>query len=88
MDRAADIADLEKMLDDGEGDEDLCNQAIKIFERLRDEVKQHRQSGSGAQKNRIMGEARDFADVIKQVERRRHEHALDGFKKYLEKQPD
>ncbi|MDO8521430.1 MAG: hypothetical protein Q7S52_04905 [bacterium] len=87
-DRAADIEDLEKMLNGGGSDEDLCSRSIEIFERLAEEANRYRYSGSGTQRNRIEDEVRDFADVIKQIERRRHEHALDRFKEYLTGQPD
>jgi hypothetical protein len=85
--RAADIADLEKMLNDGESDVDLCKRAIEIFERLKDEEKYARRSSGSAATQRVKEEVTDFAKVIEQIERRRHEHALDMFKKFLEKHP-
>lgn len=86
--RAPDIVDLEKMLNDGEGDRDLCARSKEIFERLRDEAKRYQYSGNLSEKARVKDEVRDFANVIKEIEERRHEHALDEFKQYLESQPD
>lgn len=87
MNRATDIADLEKMLNDGEGDGDLCNRAIEIFERLRGEAHRLKQPVHAKERARIEAEAQDFVNVVGQIKQRRHEHALDQFEDYLDKQP-
>jgi len=84
--RATDIADLEKMLNDGESDAELCKRSIEIFERLKEEERRvRRTSNSAAAGQRIKEEVADFEQVIRQIENRRHEHALDAFKKFLDK---
>lgn len=88
MGRAADIDDLERMLNDGDGDDVLNARAIEIFERLRDELKRFKYSPSVSEKDRLKAEVEDFEDTLKQIEARRHEHALDRFKEYLKNQPD
>lgn len=88
MARAADIQDLEKMLNDGEGDEDLCDRAVEIFERLRDEERRFRYFVNSPERKRVEDETKDFVHVIDEINERRHEHALDKFKEYLKQQPD
>ncbi|HEY9585811.1 MAG TPA: hypothetical protein VJJ02_04460 [Candidatus Paceibacterota bacterium] len=86
--RAADIKDLEKMLNDGEGDDALNARAIEIYERILDEGKRIKRSrGSFKNLEELRGEVEDFEQVINQIETRRHDHVLDRFKEYLRKQP-
>lgn len=88
MGRAADIADLEKMLDDGESDTDLCDRAIEVVERLYEDAKRFRHSSNAPQKKRVQDEVHDLQNVLEQIARRRHAHALDKFTDYLKNKPD
>lgn len=88
MSRAPDVADLEKMLDDGKSDDELCDRAIEIVERLRAEARRFRYSGNTREQDRIEAEGADFANVIEQIDKRRHPHALDRFKEYIRNLPN
>lgn len=82
MARAKDIADLEKMLDDGEGDAALNQRAIEIVERLEYEEKLARQNMNVSGMETIARERADFERVIADIQRRRHDHVLDVFTDY------
>ena len=87
MDRAEDIADLEKMLNDGEGDVELNAQARRILDRIWAEAEQcfdALEAGDSSQVDRLTREADDFNAVLKEIKRRRREHVLDPFDAYLE----
>ena len=79
MARAKDIADLERMLDDGEGDSSLNQRAIEILERIEYEGKLARQNMNIKGIETIEAETKDFERVIADIQRRRHEHVLDTF---------
>lgn len=83
MARAKDIADLEKMLDDGEGDDALNQRAIEIVERLEYEEKLARQNMKIRDMDIVDAERKDFERVIADIQRRRHAHVLDTFTTYV-----
>ena len=83
MARAKDIADLEKMLDDGEGDDAINKRAIEIVERLEYEEKLARQNMKIRDMDIVDAERKDFERVIGDIKRRRHEHSLDTFATYV-----
>lgn len=82
--RAQDIEELERALNDGEGDDVLNSQAIEIFNRLNGEVRKalNRQLTDEERKN-LGDELLDFGRTIKEIRDRRHAHVLDRFSKHL-----
>ncbi len=79
MARAPDIADLEKKLDDGEGDDVLCRRAIEIVERLEYEINLASRGRNARAVKALENERKDFERIIGEIRRRRHDHALDTF---------
>ena len=80
---APDICDLEKKLNDGEGDHILSQRAIEIYERLRYEMEQAKKKGDKARYRALQDEESDFDHVLEEIEKRRHKHVLDEFDEYL-----
>jgi hypothetical protein len=76
---APDILDLEKKLNDGEGDDVLSNRAIEIFERLTDEIKAAKAKGNKSQADFLVRQVKDFDRVLSEIKDRRHAHVLDKF---------
>ncbi len=76
---APDILDLEKKLNDGEGDDVLNNRAIEIFERLTEEIKAVRAKGNKSQADSLARQVKDFDRVLTDIKNRRHAHVLDKF---------
>ena len=75
--RGPDIIELERLLDAGEGDDDLCQQAIAINKRLDDEMNQAgRKQQDALKRERIKLQRVDFQRVIADIRRRRHDQAL------------
>lgn len=83
--RARDIEELEDLLNNAESDEKLCNQAIEIIERLVEEKKKAAYRGDDFLSQKIAEQEKDFVQVIRNIENRRHPHALDKFKEYCRK---
>ena len=77
--RAADILDLEHMLDNGLGDDMLCRRAIEIYERLIEEKKKFRYRISIEEAGVVDAQCADFKRVLKIIKRRRHAKVLDQF---------
>jgi hypothetical protein len=82
---APDIVDLKKKLEDGEGDDVLNSRAIEIFERLTEEITEAKGWGDQSRQRSLEQEAKDFGDLIDEIERRRHAHALDKFAQYIKR---
>lgn len=82
---APDIRDLEKMLNDGEGDASLSRRAIEIIERLDDERRRARYKMDYRTCERLAEEDADFKRVIGEILRRRHDHVLDRFFGHIER---
>ncbi len=80
------IEELEKMLNDGEGDDVLCGKCIEILEMMRKEVEEINDA-QDFQRALVFEELRqDFIDVLDQISKRRHSGALDQFEQYCIKQ--
>lgn len=82
--RPPDIAELERMLADGECDADLNSKAIAIFKRLVHERKIMASIGSIPLLEMMEDERDDFMRVIASIQKHRHTHVLDEFQAYVE----
>lgn len=78
--RAADIADLETMLNNGLSDAELCARSVEIYERLKEAKKNMRYRVDIDEAKRIDTECLDFIRVLGEIKDRRHPKALDQFK--------
>ncbi len=78
--RASDIIELERLLDDGEGDDELSRQAIAINKRLDEEMNlAGRKQQDVLKRNLIKLQRIDFHRVIGDIRRRRHDQALSRY---------
>ncbi len=82
MSRARDIEELEALWVDGATDEKVCDQAIEIIERLVYEKRRAHVRKDEAREESLREQERDFDDLIKKIDDRKHAHALDKFKEY------
>jgi hypothetical protein len=82
---APDIRDLEQKLNDGEGDDVLNSRAIEIFERLTEDLVEAKGWKDKARQRALEQEAKDFEDLIDEIQARRHEHVLDKFAQYIKR---
>lgn len=81
--RASDIIELERLLDDGEGDDELCKQAIKIFERLEREMNDAgRRQSDYVRREAIKVQRADFKAVLQTIRDRRHSGVLNQYDQY------
>lgn len=81
--RAKDIIELERLLNDGEGDDMLCAQAIKIFERLEREMNDAgRRQSDVLRREAIKRERADFKVVLQSIRDRRHAGVLNQYDQY------
>ncbi len=78
--RAADIADLEAMLNNALSDAELCARGVEIYERLKEAKKNMRYRVDIDEAKRIDIECLDFIRVLSEIKDRRHPKALDQFK--------
>ena len=76
------IDELEKILDDGGSDKELCDKAIEIVEWLVEESEIVKQTANIAKAMGIKEQEDYFVQVIDQIRARRHDHALDSFKQH------
>lgn len=85
--RPPDIEELERLLNNGEGDGELNAQAIKIYERIKNEARKIIPYGSLAipRQKELYKELSDLEGVIEEIVKRRHAHVLDRFIKHVEK---
>jgi hypothetical protein len=81
--QAPDIADLERMLNEGGSADEINSRAIEIFERLEEEARRAKRNADVSAKGRVIRDAHDFDRVMKQIEARKHPIFLEKFKKYL-----
>ena len=83
---APQIEELEKMLNDGEGDDVLCDKCVEILEMMRKEV-QEINDAQDLRRALMFEELRqDFIYVLDQITKRRYGGALDQFEQYCIKQ--
>ncbi len=80
--RAPLIDELEKILDDGGSDKELCDKAIEIIEWLEEEIEIVKHTANISSAIRIKAQEDFFVLVIDQICARRHEHALDDFEQH------
>ena len=80
--RADDIVELERMLNAGEGDEALSDQAIRIFDRLGRDDKFLRGHRDPAGMIHVRTHKTDFRAVLAEIRRRRHAHVLIKFDRH------
>ena len=80
--RAPLIDELEKILNDGGSDQELCDKAIEIVEWLLDEDEIVKQTANISKAIGLKEQQDFFVEVIDQIRARRHDHALDAFKKH------
>ena len=83
--RAADIADLEEMLNNALSDAELCARSVEIYERLKEAKKNMRYRVDIDEAKRIDQECLDFINVLGEIKDRRHPKALDQFKAEIKK---
>ena len=83
--RAADIADLEAMLNNALSDAELCARSVEIYERLKEAKKNMRYRVDIDEAKRIDKECLDFVRVLGEIRDRRHPKALDHFKEQIKK---
>jgi hypothetical protein len=83
---APDIIELEKKLEDGEGDDALNSLAIKIFERLADERSEAKFRRRKALLRLLEQQNNEFGRVLLEIKRRRHLHVLDRYAQHVKKQ--
>lgn len=81
--RAADIADLEIMLNNALSDAELCARSVEIYERLKEAKKNMRYRVDIDEAKRIDKECLDFIRVLGEIKVRRHPKALDQFKEKI-----
>ena len=77
--RAQDIEELERLLNEGASFDELSNQAIKIFDRIGRDDKHMRGVRNPALVQGIRDQKKDFQDVVVEIKRRRGDTALDKF---------
>ncbi len=77
--RAQDIRDLEKLLNDAEGDEELSDKAIEIAKRIRTDRMRAGQKVDISRAQILAKENSDFKQVIAEIRRRRGAQVLDKF---------
>ncbi len=80
--RAPLIDELEKILNDGGSDQELCDKAIEIVEWLVEESEIVKHTANISRALGIKAQEDYFVEVIEQIRARRHDHALDVFKKH------
>ena len=80
--RAPLIDELEKILNDGGSDQELCDKAIEIVEWLVEESEIVKHTANISKAIGIKAQEDFFVLVIDQIHARRHDHALDAFKKH------
>lgn len=80
--RADEIAVLKKLLDDGEGDQEINAQAIKIWKMIR-EARNVWQFFGNVRVSDIDAEVEEFERVIREIRRRRHDHVLDTYDHFV-----
>ena len=78
--RAPLIDELEKILNDGGSDEELCDKAIEIVEWLFEEEEIVKHSANISRAMVLREQEEYFVEVIGQILARRHEHSLDAFR--------
>lgn len=80
--RAPLIDELEKILNDGGSDQELCHKAIEIVEWLVEESEIVKHTANISRAIGIKAQEDFFVEVIEQIRARRHNKALDAFKKH------
>ncbi len=80
--RAPLIDELEKILDDGGSDKELCDKAIEIVEWLVEDSEIVKQTANIAKAIGIKEQEDYFVQVIDKIHARRHANALDAFKQH------
>lgn len=83
--RAADIADLETMLNNALSDAELCARSVEIYERLKEAKKNLRYRVDIDEAKSIDQQCLDFLSVLGQINDRRHPKALDKFREEVKK---
>ena len=80
--RAPLIDELEKILNDGGSDKELCAKAIEIIKWLIEEDEIVKQTANISKEIGLKEQGDYFVQVIDKILARRHDHALDAFKQH------
>lgn len=83
MSRAPDIEDLERMLNEGGDADSINNLAIEIYDRLREEAERAQYKADISNRNRILREAEDFLNVMKQISERKAPVFIERFVEHV-----
>jgi hypothetical protein len=82
---ASDIIELERKLEDGEGDDALNDLAIEIFERLSDERSEAKFRRRKALLRLLEQQNGEFGRILLEIKKRRHLNVLDKYAEHVKR---